>query len=282
MRLDIIPIYENLEGYVEEVENRVCDIESAWNKYAIEPYWATISQWATFDMSDRKPAPVKDITKLKNAINELKKIDIEALRCNFMRAVDELKNYDDDPIVIALYPSCDEEENYFKLQNGVIGSCIYGNIIITINPMAEDYSSWISYVFAHEYHHCVYGNYWYVIHGGLTGKFAEAVITDGLADSFARHLHRDLVPKWHVQVSEEEKNLWKNEFKALMDETEVDYCKCMFGDENANIPWCAGYFFGYQIVQNYMKLNPSASIKELVETEAAVILKESNYQEHNN
>ena len=279
MNLEIIDVYGNLDGYIMEMEKENADCEILWEKYAIQPYWEKISQWAPFDMSDRKPKPVKDISKLKQQIKIMKKINLNEIKSRFMQVVDTLPNYDDDPIVIAIYPLDDENSIVKERQNGVWGVCVFGNIIINVNPFAKDYYEWIPYVFAHEYHHCVWGNYWNVIRRGeRTGSLIESMLIDGQADAFAKGLYPKFNPSWISQITkEEEKALWNNHYSKLLNETDYDYSKYMFGDGATGIPWCAGYYFGYKIIDDFRKCYPKISVKNIIEMKSEEIFAMSRY-----
>jgi uncharacterized protein YjaZ len=278
MKLEIIAVYENLEGYILEMEKEHADCEMLWDKYAIAPYWEKISQWAPFDMSDRKPQPIKNISKLKKQLEVMKNIDLKELKNRFMQVVNELPNYDDDPIVIAIYPVDDDNLTVKEQQNGVWGVSVFGNILLNVNTFAQNYLDWIPYVFAHEYHHTVWGNYWYVVHGGSTGNFIEAMLIDGQADAFAKSFSPSLKPKWISQISkEQEKELWNTYYSKLLNETDADYGKYMFGDDEAGIPWCAGYFFGYRIIECFKEHHPLTSVKEMIEMSSEEIFAMSNY-----
>jgi hypothetical protein len=52
MSIEIIPVYKNLDNYVAGVENNANSAEILWNKYAIEPYWDLLCQYASYDLSD--------------------------------------------------------------------------------------------------------------------------------------------------------------------------------------------------------------------------------------
>lgn len=278
MELDILPVYENLDDYILEMEKDNPDCEMLWDKYALQPYWEKISQWAPFDMSNRKPQPIKNISRLKQQIEVMKGIDLTEIKERFKQVVNILPNYDDDPITIAIYPVDDDNFTVKEKQNGVWGVNVFGNIILNINPLVDNYFDWISYVFAHEYHHTVWGNYWHVIHGGCTGKFIESILIDGQADAFARSLSPSLNPKWISQISEkQEKELWDKYYSELLNETNVDYNKYMFGDDEAGIPWCTGYFFGYSIIEHFKKRYPLTSVKELIEMSSEEIYAMSKY-----
>jgi uncharacterized protein YjaZ len=279
MNLEIIAIYENLDGYIMEMEKENADCEILWEKYAIQPYWEKISQWAPFDMSDRKPKPVKDISKLKQQIKLMKKINLNEIKSRFMQVVDTLPNYDDDPIVIAIYPLDDENSIVKERQNGVWGVCVFGNVIINVNPFAQDYYEWIPYVFAHEYHHCVWGNYWNVIRrGDRTRSLIESVLIDGQADAFAKSLNPTFNPSWISQIAkEQEQELWNKHYFKLLNEADYDYSKYMFGDDETGIPWCAGYFFGYKIIDSFKKCYPQIGVKNMIEMSSEEIFAMSGY-----
>lgn len=278
MELNIIAVYENLDDYILEMEKENADCERLWDEYAIKPFWGKISQWAPFDMSDRKPQPIRNIPKLKKQLEMMKNIDIKEIKQSFMKIVNALPNYDEDPITIAIYPVDDDNLTVKEEQNGVCGVNVFGNILLNINPLAENYLEWIPYVFAHEYHHTVWGNYWYVIHGGLTGKFLESLLIDGQADAFAKSFNLTLSPKWISQISEEqEKDLWNKYYLKSINETNVDYVKYMFGDAELGIPWCAGYFFGYKIIEYFKKKYSNISSKQMIEMNCEEIYAASGY-----
>lgn len=229
-------------------------------------------------MSDRKPKPIKNICKLKQQINLMKKINLNEIKSKFIQVVNLLPNYDEDPIVIAIYPVDDDNLTVKEQQNGVWGVSVFGNMLFNINPLAENYLDWIPYVFAHEYHHCVWGNYWHVVHGGRTGSLLESLLIDGQADAFAKSFSPTLNPTWISQITkEQEKELWNNHYSKFLYETDFDYVKFMFGDAEAGITWCAGYFFGYQIIDNFKKLYPQISVKNMLEMSAEEIYAMSNY-----
>lgn len=281
MRLEIIAAYQNLGEYCAQVENGG-NAEALWEQYAIEPYWKTLCQYTTDDLSYRKPQPITDIPSLKKQNDLLNQIDLIQLKAEFEKIAAALPNYDDDPITIALYPLGDNITYIKELQNGVIGTSTFGNIIININPFAEDYREWIPYVFAHEYHHTVFGNYWFVIHGGEAERlFIDSLLIDGEADSFALSFYPQLRPRWLFDMSEEtEKRLWEEQYSKIILEPEqnVDYGKFMFGDTPGGIPWCAGYAMGYRIVQQFLRDYPDTTFRQLLEMRPLDIYRMSGYE----
>ncbi|WP_342756625.1 DUF2268 domain-containing putative Zn-dependent protease [Kineothrix sedimenti] len=280
MDISIIPVYKNLDGYIADVESKVDSVEILWDKYAIDPYWETLCQYAPYDLTDRKPKPVTNIPTLKKQIELLNKINLTKLKDEFIKIALALPNYDDDPIYVAIYPLSDDNSSIKELQNGVVGASTFGNMLININPLANDFKDWIPYVFAHEYHHTVWGNYWYALHGGeLDIQFINSLLIDGEADSFALSFYPQLKPKWLFDLSESsEQILWKRHYSKIILKQNVDYSKYMFGDKKSQIPWCAGYTVGFRIVQKFLIKNPDITFRKLVEMRPFDIYEGSGYQ----
>lgn len=253
MKIILKNAWKELENYIEtSLENG--NYEENWDNYVIAPFWDELCCYAPFDLSERKIPVIKNIEILKKQLKLLKEIDMTKLEKEMERVVQILPNFDDDPILVVLYPLDDSMEIIKEKQNGVIGTSLFGNIMLQINPLAVDYVQWIPYVFAHEYHHTVWGNYWFMIHSGeLKNKFIDSLIIDGEADSFAMSLYPQLEPAWVYDSLDRAEFIWENIYKNIWNRTDVDYAKYMFGDVENGIPWCAGYSVGYMIVQKYLK-----------------------------
>lgn len=272
MEVKIINTYNEVRKYLSRIKNNE-NKELSWEKEVINPFWHELCKYAPFDLSDRKPKPIDDIESLEIMCASLEKLDMKLIQKEFEKVVSILPNYDDDPITIVIFPGNPSNAMVNEKQNGVIGSSTFGNMFIEVNPLIEDYEKWIPYVFAHEYHHTVFGNYWFMMHSDeLNHQFAESLIVDGEADSFALSLYPDLKPNWLFDMTEKEiSDLWNNKYKDIVSDTDVDYVKYMFGDKELGIPWCGGYKIGYMIVQNYLK-KKDKKILEIIEVNPKEII----------
>lgn len=279
MKLEIIEVFDKLDEYIREMEKSHSDTKSLWERFAVEPYWESISRYAPFDIASRKPEPIEDIELLKKQIELMRRMDIKGMVERFTETVKLLPDYDDDPIIIALYPLSDKNRIVKENQNGVCGANVFGNIVLNINPLARDFEKWIPYVFAHEYHHSVWGNYWYGTQGGTSGTLLEAMLIDGQADSFACMVNPGLNPKWisHIEKTEEI-HLWDTHYEDRLDYKDFDYAMYMFGDKNLGIPWCAGYHFGHRIVEELKRNNPTFETRDIIQMSPEVIWSGSGYQ----
>ena len=274
MKIRVKNANKNIRHYIEKIENGA-PFEESWEEEVIEPFWDSLCCYAPFDLSARKPEIIRNIEKLKEQCKLMDILNISSLENEFNRVAAALPNYDDDPIEVVIFPGDPDNTTVNEKQNGVVGTSLFGNMYIRANPLINGYEKWISYVFAHEYHHTVWGNYWYVINNGrLDNKFVNSLIIDGEADSFALERYPDLIPKWIFDITENEANiLWAEKYKDIALSSDVDYEKYMFGDEKSGIPWCAGYAIGFRLVQNYLKRNKK-TVTEILEIAPSEIIDE--------
>lgn len=280
MNINIIYPYKNALKYINQIESSEDpNYEELWDKYLVQPYWDKISEWAPGAFGFMKPKPIKNIVSLKEQLQILDKIDFQSMENDFIRIIRALPKNDDDEITVAIYPLDNENTVVREKQNGVIGCCVAGNIVISVNPLAKDYQDWISYVFAHEYHHSVWGHHWYVVKGGLKGTLIEYLLNEGQADAFAKSLHPHLRPSWLSNISKEEENNTWSKIQSVLNSTDRDiHAKYMFGSKELNIPWCIGYYFGNAIIDSYLENNSEVGFKELVDIYPEEILKMSGFE----
>lgn len=275
--IEIINTFDAAHQYLYDAQQSGVKIDELWDRHMIAPYWETISQYAPFDHSFMKPKPIRNITALEQQLRLLDALDFSRIIEEFERIMALLPKEDDDPIVVAFFPLDDDEQVVKEQQNGVVGACVFGNIILNINPLANDFEKWLPYVFAHEYYHSVWGNHWYMEKqgAGLKNTFLEALINEGEADYFATKVNPELQPKW---LSVDDQLLMKswNALKNSLDEQDRSkFDRLMFGDEEGAIPWTAGYKLGYYMVSNYMKKFNLSDFNDLLTTAPEAIYQNS-------
>lgn len=182
----------------------------------------------------------------------------------YIHIKDALPKDDDDPMYVAIYPSTAD------MPEGIYGTGVWGNVILNINARNTNFEKWISFVFAHEYYHSVWGNNWFCLHNGegLHGWLIESILIEGEADAFAESIFGNMKPSWHYGVkSEEEKSTWE----ALKSVAELclspeELSNYIFGCKELGIPQNAGYYFDIKIIRAFMKKNQIIDMKKLLET----------------
>lgn len=157
----------------------------------------------------------------------------------------------------------------------------WGNIIISVNSVNDASVKWIPFVFAHEYHNNVLGDYWYCVKEGkeTKGIFLEAMINEGQADLFAQRIYPLLSPSWHKGVSADcEQVVWKKLKPVIYNIAPTEeFTPYMFGNEELEVPSYAGYYFGHAIVKDYMGKHPNITFSELLQTPHQLIFNESRF-----
>ena len=272
MNIKVLISCIEIKKYIERV-NKGEDKAQCWEEEVVAPYWDMLCCYAPFDLSERKPSVIENVEELEKQCVLLEQLDMETIRKEFERIATILPNYDDDPITVVIFPGNSANRTVNEKQNGVVGTALFGNMFLQVNPFVDGFNDWIYYVFAHEYHHTVWGNYWFMLHAGeLENKFIDSLVIDGEADSFAMELFPHLRPEWLFGLSlQETEELWETKYSQIVNEQEVDYTAYMFGNEEQNIPWCAGYAVGYRIVQNYLEMS-GRTIVEILETKPEILL----------
>ena len=278
--IKIISTFGNAREFLTAAKHGDIELQELWQKRMIEPFWSEIAKWAPFDQSFKQPLCVESLELLDKQLIILSEIDIDGLQSELTRVAEELPSAGGDDMLVVLYPLCDSNKTVKERQNGVVGTAVFGNIIISINPLADNWQRWIPFVFAHEYHHNIWGYNWFVLNGGqgIEGTFLEYMSTEGQADLFAEHLFPHLVPQWNRPFdSETEKALWENIKPILFSTDPAILGVYMFGDESKGVPWCLGYSFGRAIVGDYIQKHPGMSFDNLIKTPPIDILNGSRF-----
>lgn len=78
-----------------------------------------------------KPAPITDKKKIKQQLEHFHKIDFDKISTEFNKIMSMHPKDGDDLRTIAFYPS----DN--SMEEGVFGTCVWGNIIMNVNPINE-------------------------------------------------------------------------------------------------------------------------------------------------
>lgn len=271
MKFELILAYQNLTSYMKEGTG-----EEAWNKTMIEPYWNMLTKGAPFPMDHMKPYCNMGVEQAQEQLKLLDEVDWDAYSTRFEEICSKLPKDDEDIMYIVIYPSMTD------IPEGIYGTGVWGNILLNINPCNEKALLWIPYVFAHEYHHCVWGDYWFCKQGGvgLNGTFLENLIIEGEADAFAKSLNPFYIPSWHKGVRAEEDLLVWHKFESILEKklTPKETAAYMFGSEELGIPMNAGYYYAIQIVEAYLKKRESMTFTQMLEVNPNYIYVESQFK----
>lgn len=146
-------------------------------------------------------------------------------------------------------------------------------IVVSLDPNFSNFRNVLEKelldTFAHELHHAAR---WQTIGYGET--LLEAMISEGLADHFSIEITKrtDSHP-WNNALNKEQISLWSNKAKKEYNSKNYDHDIWFFGSEEKNIPKWIAYTLGFQLVDAYLKNNPSTKASSLYNIKAEEFIK---------
>ncbi len=277
-KLKVIEPYRGIKNYINAVlDNETRDMDGLWLKYAIEPFW---NDWAAGQFNEQRirddmSRPVTDVVKLKKSIEGLEAFGIEVLLRRKYRVISEMLPPPESDKIVCIYPNIWLDQSV----HGVVGTCVGENILIQINPAVDGWEKYLPWVLAHECNHTVWGYNYFYLQGNKFQDLLTSIISEGLADSFAKAVCPDLTPSWiKALTTEQEYQQWKTlqEYLSLEDNMELHH-RFFFGDIKTGTPAFTGYTIGFQIVQKYLSFYPGTSWKALIKMDSREIFQKSGY-----
>ena len=151
------------------------------------------------------------------------------------------------------------------------------------NPAADEVILWIDPLFpqlnqsldvelapiiAHEMHHAKRRR-----SVGYGTTLLEALISEGLADSFSIELMGITPPLWSTALTGSELDNWTEIARNSWGEPSYNHPKWFFGTSD-EIPRWAGYAIGYKLVQDYLDKNTTATPSNLHDEPAVSFIPE--------
>lgn len=128
MKLQIIDFFEEQRQYIHAFSEEKA--ETLWNELVLCKKWENLCAYSPVPLDDRKPRAIRDIKVLKEQTERLSRLDLARLRASFDKVTALLPNDDEDPITVAIIASDPANETVNSLQNGVLGTSLFGNILL--------------------------------------------------------------------------------------------------------------------------------------------------------
>jgi uncharacterized protein YjaZ len=248
----------------------------------IDPYW---EQWGAGQHHEARARSeiarrIDDLDGLERAVTALSASGVEGLVRNAYARICQLLPYHEGDTAICIAAADPQDQGLVEQLNGVVGGCVGANTMLTINPTAAAWQDWVPYVLAHERHHSAWGYHYHYLRGGTRRDLLISLISEGMADAFARQLCPDLHPRWIEALSpEEEARQWAG-IRPLLDTPDPDgelHRRTFFGDAEAGVPAFTGYTIGYHVVRRYREMHPGESVAEWTTKDPEAVLAESGY-----
>jgi hypothetical protein len=153
-----------------------------------------------------------------------------------------------------------------------------GDVLVTVDPdsrigLRDTLEDWVGPSLAHELHHTKR-----ILQGpGYGSTLRESLVSEGLADSFAKESYPEADAVWtHAITAEQEMNAWRLAAADLDGRYGGDdHARWFFGTDD--LPNWTGYTIGFRIVQKYVNGHPGISTVDLAVVDAEEIVRDSGY-----
>ena len=187
---------------------------------------------------------------------------------------------------VVILPGDGESSVLVQQMRGVLGFSLGAQVVLTFVWPTENWQQWLEYTMTHEYAHLVRNH---LFPRGLAGgrlvymrtqepeTLLDAMIVEGLADTFASELMENVNPPWTSALTPDvEERIWPKVLRRLAVSDPSEIRRVLFGD-NDRIPTWTGYTIGHHIVQGFMKLNAGTSLEKMIGMPASDIYEASGY-----
>jgi len=275
-RIEILTTFKLFENYLEKSKTNT-NIIRASKRLVYDPVKKEIisNAEAAFLFNTIK-VPYKPNEYLKTETDALKSIDlISIIKEVLIKVTSELPGPDTKIIILPAseYLRQTFEKNNLPLSGLTIGT---GKIILMIDPTFENWTDFLPYAIAHEYHHSTW-----ISRNWVSSDFSliEYLIFEGRADMFASDLYGNMNnPLTKILSKQQETKVWRLIENKVFEKGHARINKVMFG--NDSIPFASGYTIGFNIVNLYKQKNPSVSDLELLDMNPNKIFKLSGYSDY--
>ena len=142
-------------------------------------------------------------------------------------------------------------------------------IILSIDPNFSDIEqslrNELGPTIAHEMHHAKRRRT-----VGYGSSLLQAMITEGMADSFSMEVYKINPPIWSTVLTASELENWIQTARVNWNETPYNHNEWFFGI--SEIPRWTGYAIGFKLVQDYLIRNPSIEPSDIVNEPASSLV----------
>lgn len=188
---------------------------------------------------------------------------------------------------IVILPGDGESSVLVDQMRGVLGFSLGAQVVLTFVWPTEEWQHWLTYTMTHEYAHLVRNH---LFPRGLAGgrlvymntqepeTLLDAMIAEGLADTFATGIVDNANPPWIDALSlEDEQLVWPKVRRRLAVSDPSEIRRMLFGDNDRVPPW-TGYTIGHRIVQGFKEARPDTPMATMIGMPASAIFEASGYE----
>lgn len=187
---------------------------------------------------------------------------------------------------VLIFPGDGESRVLARQMHGVLGFSLGAQAMMVFLWPVDGWRDWLTYTVVHEYAHLVRN---LLFPRGVSGgrlvymktqqpeTLLDAMVAEGVADSFAMSICPDMRPRWTQALdADQQRRMWPRVQRRLGVADMAEIRRMLFGDNDRVPPW-TGYTFGYRIVASYLESNPDTLPAQLVSVSGRTIIAQSCY-----
>jgi uncharacterized protein YjaZ len=255
-RARIIPLYEDFDFFMELIsgEYTMADFDRSERFiHQCARAWYSMADTFGFELGDNlHPHFFQIWAELTEQLQEENLVDVTAETLENAAAI--LPGSDIQVCLVPVVPV----DIAFATQ--AYGTAQGITAVVAIGYLHDGWELDLASIVAHEYHHVMRHESPY--HRETGNALLETLVLEGMAVSFAHIVVPDYEsPTYSVLTPQEEAELWQEIEPELYSSDAEIHQRYLFGEVD-DIPYNAGYFIGYRIIQAYIANNPDVPIEE--------------------
>jgi uncharacterized protein YjaZ len=273
-RIEVLTAFGLIDNYLSNSGRQHKDIVKSSNRYIFKPIQDEIldNAEAPFLFNTIK-VPYEANDHLRNVMEILESSDLLLIIKESLAQITEELPGPDTKIII-LPASSLNRPMMEKLQLPISGITLgTGKIVLSIDPTFQNWTDFLPYCIAHEYHHSTWCS-----RNWISADFSliEYLVFEGRADLFASELYRDVSsPLTNFLTRDQESDIWRLIENEIFETGHERINKVMFGTDN--IPFGSGYNIGFNIVRLFKEKNPDSLTRDLIDMDPNRIFEHSGY-----
>ena len=276
-RIEVLTTFNLIDNYLSKSGKLHGNIIKASDKYIYKPIQDEI-------LNDAEAAFLFNTIKVPYEANDYVRNEIELLKSSdlltiiqesFTRITKELPG--PDTKIIILPASSLNRPTLEKIKLPISGITLgSGKIILSIDPTFENWTDFLPYCIAHEYHHSTWCSRNWV---SADFSLIEYIVFEGQADLFASEQYNTVSnPLTNFLTKDQESEIWGFIKNEIFDKGHDRINKVMFGTDK--IPFGSGYNIGFNIVRFFKEKNPASSTRELMDINPKEVFEHSGYEDY--
>ena len=276
-KIEVLTTFNLMDNYLSNSVKQHKDIVKASNKYIYKPIQDEIldNAEAAFLFNTIK-VPYETNDYVRNEIELLKSSDLlTIIQESFTKITKELPGLNTK--IIILPASSLNRPTLEKIKLPISGITLgSGKIILSIDPTFQNWTDFLPYCIAHEYHHSTWTSRNWV---SADFSLIEYLVFEGRADLFASEQYNTVSnPLTNFLTKDQEAEIWGLIKNEIFEKGHDRINKVMFGSDK--IPFGSGYNIGFNIVRLFKEKNPASLTIDLIDMDPKEIFEHSGYEDY--